>query len=500
VPFYLWFGTAANSITTVIAVALFLLVFWLGPRRRVNLSFCLFLLALMVWTGSSLPLRLALALNIGDPEMCLRIATVGFGAVGVTLFTFAVSFYETKSSAVNALIILGFLLQALFSYLIITGQVITAPVLLADGIVMYTVTLIGRLSSIHLFFYNLLALVFLVRQRYQKGGYLLIGTALIFIGNLMGAFNLSPIPFLTINCAIGSLIMAYAILKFQLFNPLLELNRELEARVEARTAELAASLREQERIKGELTIARQIQLSLLPQSHPWSSVFDIYGCSIPAEEVGGDFYSYQRLRDGRLGIVVGDVSGKGVPAAILMAVSTSVAEACATTHGDGDVSHLLADLNKTLFPRLQASGMNTALLYVLLDEQSRGLNICNAGLIYPLLRRGTRAKFLEAAGLPLGVLEDNQYNSLSITLNPGESLLLLSDGVVEAHNSAGEMFGLPRLEGLVSDCSAQQSAQEFVNVILGTVQAFISPVSAQDDMTLVVVKAREEVRFPVTPM
>jgi serine phosphatase RsbU (regulator of sigma subunit) len=293
--------------------------------------------------------------------------------------------------------------------------------------------------------------------------------------------------------------MAYAILKFQLFNPLLELNRELEAKVEARTAALAASLREQERIKGELNIARQIQLSLLPQSHPWSSVFDIYGRSIPAEEVGGDFYSYQRLGNGRLGIAVGDVSGKGVPAAILMAVSTSVTEAYATTHGNGNVGHLLTSLNRALFPRLQANKMNTGLLYVLLDERGRELNICNAGLISPLLRRGGRAEFLDVTGLPLGAMEDNRYYSLSITLNPGDLLLLLSDGLVEARNAVNEMFGLPRLESLVADCAVHQSAQEIVDTVLSTVQTFISPASAQDDMTLVVVKSRKKVSYPPVP-
>lgn len=496
-PFFLWFGTAANSITTVVAVALFILVSLLGPRRRVNISFCLFMLALIIWAGFSIPLRFDLMLGIGEPDMSLRIATVGFGAVGITIFTFAISFYEEKSRSVNALAILGWLIFIPLAYLIMVGRVVISPVLLEDGIVMYTVTSLGRLTFSHPVAYMFASLIFLIGQRQRKGLYLLVGTALILIGNVMGAFNLSPFPFMTVNCAIGSLIMAYAILKFQLFNPLMELNRELEAQVEARTKELAASLREQERIKGELTIARQIQLSLLPQSHPWSRIFDIYGYSIPAEEVGGDFYNYQRLGDGRLGIVVGDVSGKGVPAAILMAVSSSVAEAYAATHSE-DVGHLLTNLNRALFPRLQSNGMNTALLYALLDEQSGELKICNAGLISPLLRRKRHTEFLDAYGLPLGAVADNRYYPLGVTLDPGDTLLLLSDGLVEARNSLGEMFGLTRLESLVADSPAQ-SAQEMAITVLDTIRQFISPAEAQDDMTLVVVKARQP-SLPPTAM
>ena len=197
----------------------------------------------------------------------------------------------------------------------------------------------------------------------------------------------------------------------------------------------------------ELHIARQIQASLLPQPSPLVAGLDVMAKSIPAHEVGGDFYDYYHLlsdfEDFAKGfaIAVGDVSGKGTPAALYMAVSSSALAAKARV--TPDVGQLCDELNVMLYPRVALTHMNIALLYVYFSKQDYlpaefnwTARIVNAGLIAPLLRRNGYCDYLDVGGLPLGVQPHTQYHHLEVPLQKGDWLVLCSDGIVEAMNAA----------------------------------------------------------------
>ncbi|MCP4396746.1 MAG: SpoIIE family protein phosphatase, partial [bacterium] len=215
-----------------------------------------------------------------------------------------------------------------------------------------------------------------------------------------------------------------------------------------RNAQLHEELRA--RMVQELYMAQQIQKSLLPFDVPNIPGLDIAGFSQPAHEVGGDFYSFSVFDKQHLGIAVGDVSGKGMQAALMMSLSFGLLST--------EVRHsvtpaaLLDVMNSELRAHTQHHNMNTALGYVTLDKNGSDasgpwhLRAANAGLIAPLLRRKDgELEWLDVRGFPLGAVEDSQYSEQSHSLHAGDLLLLSSDGLVEAMNEAGELFGFERL-------------------------------------------------------
>ncbi len=254
-----------------------------------------------------------------------------------------------------------------------------------------------------------------------------------------------------------------------------------------------ARLLEKERalIEQELETARQIQVSLLPASAPKMHSLDIAGVSEPARVVGGDFYNFFVFDQERLGIAVGDVSGKGMQAALMMALSFGLL----TTEVRRDVNpaDLLAVMGRELYPHTQRNWMNTALSYITITPsepaESRvwNLRVANAGLIAPLLRRQDRTvEWLYVRGLPLGVMPETSYEELQWTLQPGDLLLLSSDGVIEAMNREQEMYEFERFAAAVA-AAPDQSAQAVLDWVLQDVQAFTEGAEAHDDITLVVV-------------
>ncbi|MBC8163287.1 MAG: SpoIIE family protein phosphatase, partial [Roseiflexaceae bacterium] len=250
---------------------------------------------------------------------------------------------------------------------------------------------------------------------------------------------------------------------------------------------LAQIEQQNEHLRQGLALARDIQLGLLPDLAPWGSdELVVFARSIPAYEVGGDFYTYLALPEGRAAIAIGDISGKGVGAALLMSLTSSAVE----SHGR-ELEHpaeVLSALNRQLAPRLKANHMNAALMFVVFDARARQLRVANAGMIAPMLIGEAGSHFLDVGGLPIGAYAGARYHEITYDLQAGDTLLLLSDGVVEAHNASGEMFGFDRLETLLNDARPLGDVRVVVELVVAEVQAFIGDAEQHDDITLVAVR------------
>jgi PAS domain S-box-containing protein len=238
---------------------------------------------------------------------------------------------------------------------------------------------------------------------------------------------------------------------------------------------------ERERIEQELRIARLIQQTLLPKTLPERPGYDVAAYYRPAREVGGDFYDFLELEDGRLGLVMGDATDKGMPAALVMATTRSVLRAVAqTSNSPGEVlkranDALVADIPPNMF---------ITCFYGVLDPESGRLRYANAGHDLPYLQRGGVAEELRARGMPLGLMPGMDYEQKEIVLEAGDSVLLYSDGLVEAHDPKGEMFGFPRLQRLIAARSAG-SGEELVDFLLERLYSFTGEGWEQeDDITL----------------
>jgi serine phosphatase RsbU (regulator of sigma subunit)/predicted ester cyclase len=240
---------------------------------------------------------------------------------------------------------------------------------------------------------------------------------------------------------------------------------------------------ERERIEQELRVARSIQHASLPEKVPDLEGWQISPFYQPAREVGGDFYDFFELEDGRLGLVVGDATGKGVPAALVMASARSMLRAVAqTSNSPGDVLRRINDALVTDIP----SNMFVTCFYAILDPRSGSLRYANAGHDLPYLHRNGDAEELRARGMPLGLMPGMGYEEKQIILEAGEAALFYSDGLVEAHDPKGEMFGFPRLRALVAEHAEERSLGDF---LLEELYSFVGEGWEQeDDITLLTLR------------
>src|SRR5215203_3568111 len=208
---------------------------------------------------------------------------------------------------------------------------------------------------------------------------------------------------------------------------------------------------ERERIEQELRVARRIQQASLPEEVPELQGWEISPHYRPAREVGGDFYDFFDLEDGRVGVVVGDATGKGMPAALVAEATSNMLRAVAQAFGSASPGEVLSRVNETLLARIPLN-MFVTCFYAILEPESGNLTYANAGHDLPYLRRvGGDAEELRARGMPPGLMPGMSYEEKEIVLEDGEAALLYSDGLVEAHDPVGEMFGFPRLRALVAD-------------------------------------------------
>ena len=254
------------------------------------------------------------------------------------------------------------------------------------------------------------------------------------------------------------------------------------AAIAIENAKMHKSLMEKQRLVRDMEFARTVQESFLPQKTPEITSYKFSAHYTPAQEVGGDFYDFIHLDRGRTGIVIGDVSGKGVPAALYMAKLGSDLRTLAFT--EKDPASALQKLNTMLAERSRR-GMFATLLYVELETQSRKLTISNAGHLPPLIKKtdGSVGKLATAGGSPLGILGGMQFGQETAMLDQGDTVILYTDGIIEAMNDKEALYGYERLEALVrknaSDADVLKSA------IIEDVNRFTGLSPQHDDMTLV---------------
>jgi len=237
---------------------------------------------------------------------------------------------------------------------------------------------------------------------------------------------------------------------------------------------------ERERIQQELQVARLIQQTLLPQELPQVAGWQVDAYYRPAQAVGGDFYDFIFFEDGRIAFIVADVTDKGVPAALVMATTRSILRAAAERLISPGAA--LERVNDVLHPEIPAK-MFVTCFYALLDPETGHLTYANAGHDVPYRYTDEGILELRATGMPLGLMPGMGYEEKEITLDPGDYVLLYSDGLVEAHNPDREMFGFPYLQALMADQPDGGQIREF---LLAKLAEFTGPNWEQeDDVTLV---------------
>ena len=248
---------------------------------------------------------------------------------------------------------------------------------------------------------------------------------------------------------------------------------------------------ESERLTHELQIARQVQQQLLPTASPQVPGFFIAGACYPATEVGGDYYDFVPLSDGKLGIVIGDVSGKGAPAAIYMTLTKGVLQSNAI---DGDSPKVvLTKVNRLLYEAMER-GTFVSMFYAVLDWRNRTLTCARAGHNPALHLNGEHVTWLEPGGLALG-LENNsvfvdRLQEISLELPPGSVVVFYTDGLTEAMNHGKEEFGEARLLA-EARAQLQNSSAQMIDHLSVAVRTFAAGAPQHDDMTMIAIKAVE---------
>jgi serine phosphatase RsbU (regulator of sigma subunit)/predicted ester cyclase len=244
--------------------------------------------------------------------------------------------------------------------------------------------------------------------------------------------------------------------------------------------------RERERIEQELLVARRIQQASLPKEVPQLQGWKISPYYRPAREVGGDFYDFHLLPEGRLGVVVGDATGKGVPAALVMSTTCGMLQLAAQALGSSSPGEVLRQVNEALLARIPQN-MFVTCFYAVLDPKSASLSYANAGHDPPYLQRRGEAEELRARGMPLGLMPGMGYEEKETILEAGEAALFYSDGLVEAHSPKGEMFGFPRLRALIAEHAEEE--RPLGDFLMEELYSFVGEGWEQeDDITLLTLK------------
>jgi sigma-B regulation protein RsbU (phosphoserine phosphatase) len=244
---------------------------------------------------------------------------------------------------------------------------------------------------------------------------------------------------------------------------------------------------DKQRMEEELAIARDLQLSMLPASCPQIEGFEIAALSTPAREVGGDFFDFIEMEDGKIGFVVGDVTGKSVSGALVMSSSRSVFRML--SEAKLNVGEIMIRANRRMKKDIK-SGMFVALLYAVLDSKTRVLSLCSAGQTQPIHFSTETGKAIlvqtEGDTFPIGILDEVDYKETRLQLAPGDTLVFYTDGIVEATNEQGEIFGFERLLGLVQEARSI-NADRLLKEILEKGSAFVGAAPQHDDLTAIVV-------------
>jgi serine phosphatase RsbU (regulator of sigma subunit) len=243
-------------------------------------------------------------------------------------------------------------------------------------------------------------------------------------------------------------------------------------------------VRKRERVEHDLSVARSIQQASLPKEVPTLEGWQISPYYQPAREVGGDFYDFHLLPEGRLGLVVGDATGKGVPAALVMSTTCGMLRLAAQSHTSP--AEMLQGVNEVLFPNIPTN-MFVTCFYAILEPNSGRLSYANAGHDLPYLHRNGETEELRARGMPLGLMPGMRYEEKETIVHSGQAALLYSDGLVEAHDPEGDMFGFPRLRTLIAERAEEE--RPLGEVLLEELYSFTGEGWEQeDDITLLTLK------------
>ncbi|UCG66968.1 MAG: SpoIIE family protein phosphatase, partial [Deltaproteobacteria bacterium] len=241
------------------------------------------------------------------------------------------------------------------------------------------------------------------------------------------------------------------------------------------------------RMEEDLSAARDVQMSMLPASCPEIEGYQIAASSTPAREVGGDFFDFIEIGDDRLGLVIGDVTGKSVSGAMIMAASRSVFRML--SEEELGVGEIMIQANRRTKKDI-TRGMFVALLYAMLNAKEKTLSLCSAGQTQPihLSSKTNEANLVETEGdtFPLGILDEPDYKETRLQLAPGDSVVFYTDGIVEAMNKKEEVFGFERLLEVVQEAKSV-NADSLLKEIVDKVNAFTGGAPQHDDLTVIVV-------------
>jgi phosphoserine phosphatase RsbU/P len=244
--------------------------------------------------------------------------------------------------------------------------------------------------------------------------------------------------------------------------------------------------RQERRLERDLAAARELQFRLLPPVLPKLKNLDIAAKFSPARAIGGDLYDVLGYSSSRTAIAVGDVSGKGAPAAIYAALVSGILRSHAPI--EPSPAEMLAALNYSLSER-RVDAQFVSLIYALWDDENRSLVVANSGLPRPVYCHNGKTQLIEATGLPLGLFDEADYDEFTFKAESDDLFIFFSDGILDATNKAGDLFGRTRLEKVITDC-AQKSADSIVKSIFKAASEHASGVETFDDQTVVVIKVK----------
>src|SRR3989449_7299744 len=244
--------------------------------------------------------------------------------------------------------------------------------------------------------------------------------------------------------------------------------------------------RQEKRLERDLALARELQFRLLPQSPPKLENLEVAAKFVPARAIGGDLYDFVNYSLSRSAIVIGDVSGKGAPAAIYAALVSGILRSHAPI--EPGPAEMLSAVNFSLGER-RIDGQFVSIIYAVWDDPNRTLQVANSGLPRPLYCHDGKIEVIEATGLPLGLFDDADYDEFTFHANPGDMFVFFSDGILDARNQAGDMFGRRRVEEIVAK-SCEFSADWVVDSLFKAVAEHAAGVETFDDQTVVAIKVK----------
>jgi phosphoserine phosphatase RsbU/P len=244
--------------------------------------------------------------------------------------------------------------------------------------------------------------------------------------------------------------------------------------------------RQEKRLDRDMQMARELQFRLLPQTRPKLATLEIAAKFSPARAIGGDLYDFLSYSNSRLALAIGDISGKGAPAAIYAALVSGIIRSHAPM--EPGPAEMLSAVNYSLSER-RIEAQFVSLIYAVWDEENRSLQVANSGLPRPVFCRQGKTQLIEATGLPLGLFDDAEYDEFTFQTEPDDVFVFFSDGILDATNKAGDLFGRTRLEKVITECCAN-SADSIVKSVFKAAAEHAKGVETFDDQTVVAIKVK----------